>query len=77
MGQMDDVIRGGRLKEALIIKKTHYMVVMRSAFWAQGWWLAEDPVLSGLGSGGLISWKIFFSPLMNLTQGYGSLEGII
>lgn len=59
MGQMDDVIREGRLKEALIIKKTHYMVVMRSAFWARGWWLAEDPVLSGLGSGGLISWKIF------------------
>lgn len=77
MGQMDDVIREGRLKEALIIKKTHYMVVMRSAFWAQGWWLVEDPVLSGLGSGGLISWKGFFFSLMNLTQGYGSLEGII
>lgn len=77
MGQMDDVIREGRLKEALIIKETHYMVVMRSAFWAQGWWLAEDPVLSGLGSGGLISWKVFFFPLMNLTQGYVSLEGII
>lgn len=57
---MDDVIREGRLKEALIIKKTHYMVVMRSAFWAQGWWRAEDPVLPGLGSGGLISWKVFF-----------------
>lgn len=24
------------------------MVVMRSAFWAQGWWFEEDPVLSGL-----------------------------
>lgn len=24
------------------------MVVMRSAFWAQGWWFAEDPVVSGL-----------------------------
>lgn len=52
MGQMDDVIRG-RLKGALIIKKAHYMVVMRSAFWAQGWWFAEDPVLSGLESRGL------------------------
>lgn len=55
---MDDVIREGSLKEVRIIKKSHYMVVMRSAFWAQGWWLAEDPVLSGLESRGLI---LFFS----------------
>lgn len=55
MGQIDDVIREGSLKEVLIIKKSHYMVVMRSAFWAQGWWLAEDPVLSGLESRGFIS----------------------
>lgn len=31
----------------MIIKKADYMVVMRSAFWAQGWWFAEDPILSG------------------------------
>lgn len=59
MGQIDDVIREGSLKEVLIIKKSHYMVVMRSAFWAQGWWLAEDPVLSGLESRGFISCFIF------------------
>ncbi len=47
MEQMDDVNRG-RLKGTLIIKKADYMVVMRSAFWAQGWWFEEDPVLSGL-----------------------------
>lgn len=47
MEQMDDAIRG-RLKGAPIIKKADYMVVMRSAFWAQGWWFVEDPVLPGL-----------------------------
>ncbi len=47
MEQMDDVIRG-RLKGTLIIKKADYMVVMRRAFRAQGWWFEEDPVLSGL-----------------------------
>lgn len=68
---MDDVIRG-RLKGALMIKKAHYMAVMRSAFWAQGWWFVEDPVLSGLEFRGLMSFKgfFFFFFLVNLTQGH-------
>lgn len=44
MGQIDDAMRAGSLKEVPIIKKSHYTLVMRSAVWAHGWWLAEDPV---------------------------------
>lgn len=61
VGQIDDVMCAGSLKEVLIIKKSHYMLVMRSALWAHGWWLAEDPVLPGLQSRGLISWNVVFS----------------
>lgn len=49
MEQMDDVIRG-RLKGGPDHKKADYMVVMGSALWAQGWWFAGDPVLSGLST---------------------------
>lgn len=73
--QMDDVIRV-RLKEVLIIKKADYMVVMRSAFWAQGWWFAEDPVLSGLLQQRLEHFCLKRLFIINLSQGRGSLEGI-
>lgn len=75
MEQMDDVIRG-KLKGALIIKRADYMVVMRSAFWAQGWWFAEDPVLSGLPQQRLEDFFLKRVFIVNSTQGRGSLEGI-
>lgn len=50
---MNDAIRERQAGEALIIKKPHYMVVMRSVFGAQGRWFAEDPALPGLESRGL------------------------
>lgn len=69
---MDDVIEG-RLCGGPVIKENDFTVLMRSAFWAQGCWFVEDPVLSGLQS--LKDSGLLTLLQENLIQGYRCPRG--